>query len=767
MTEAAMTITIDGRTIAFEGRPMILELARANGIDIPSLCDHPLLEPYAASRLCLVEVKGRKGYVPACSTAAEEDLEVRTATPELAALRRGILELILAEHPNACLICAEKKSCDEYKSTIRKTGEVTGCVLCLANGHCELQRVVEAVGVERVHFPSARRKGEVRRDDPFIDRDNSLCILCGRCVRVCHEVRGATVLTFVSRGSETVVDTAMSRRLVESGCRFCGACVDVCPTGSLSERAVRYERLPDTESPTLCPFCGQGCGLRIGLRDGRIIRSVPDPDGAANWGQACVKGRFLVRSAVGHPRRLLRPMVRRDGRLEETSWEEALAAAAGRLADIPAGKSAVAMSAQSSCEDLFVLQKFAAEILGAGAFTAPWNGSVAAGLCGLGGAAPRAIPMNFRLSDLGGAGVVVNFGEDLPFTQPIAGVEVNRAVLHGASLVNVALEGARPSGRASVEVDLPSGEETRFLSVLAALVLKRRGRASVKGTGSVKFKAGLKAFDPAAARAALKISEEKLVAIARALETPGPVFFLLGPAFLKAAGGRRGLAALWNLAVLTGGRVVPLDTEANVRGGLEIAAGFPSNVATAESLAAAAAGREIRALYIAGPFPRLEPGAAELVIFQGSYDDVNTEAADIVFPEATSFEAAGTFVNIEGRGQLSREAVEPRGDARPGWMILGGLTAKMDRPGFAYSSAAGIRKDIARFVPALGGLAADVFPPEGVFLAEEPKAAGFIVGRETAPGPGAAALAAPRDPDDYKGLNLARETKSLRLVRGR
>lgn len=762
-----MTITIDGRTIAFEGRPMILELARANGIDIPSLCDHPLLEPYAACRLCLVEVKGRKGYVPACSTAADDGLEVRTATPELAALRLGILELILAEHPNACLICAEKKSCDEYKSTIRKTGEVTGCVLCLANGRCELQRVVDAVGVDRVHFPSARRKGEVRRDDPFIDRDNSLCILCGRCVRVCREVRGATVLTFVSRGSETVVDTAMSRRLVETGCRFCGACVDVCPTGSLSERAVRYERLPETESPALCPFCGQGCGLRIGLRDGRIIGSMPDPDGAANCGQACVKGRFLVRSAVDHPRRLLRPMVRRAGRLEETSWDEALTAAAGRLADIPAGASAVAMSAQSSCEDLFVLQKFAAEILGAGAFTAPWNGSVAAGLRGLGETARRAIPMNFRLSDLRGAGAVVNFGEDLPFTQPIVGVEVTRAVWHGASLVNVAIEGARPGGRASVEVDLLSGEVAGFLSVLAVLALGRRGRASIRGTESVKFKAGLKAFAPAAARATLKIPEEKLAAIARALETPGPVFFLVGPAFLEAVGGRGGLAALWNLAVLTGGRVVPLDPEANVRGGLEISAAFPSEAAMADSLAAAAAERKIRALYIAGLFPRLDPGAAELVIFQGSYDGGSAGAADIVFPETTSFESEGTFVNIEGRAQLSRRAVEPRGDARPGWAILGGLAAKMGRTDFARSSAAGIRKDIARAVPALGGLAADAVPPGGVFLAEKPKTAGFIAGSEEAPGRGAEAGPARRDPDDYKGLNLALETKSLRIVRGR
>src|SRR4030067_3140621 len=124
-----MTITIDGRCIACEGAPMLLEVANANGISVPSLCEHPGLEPYAACRLCLVEVQGRKGFVPACSTAAEEGLVVRTSTPELVALRRGILELILAEHPHACLICSEKTSCDDFKSTIRKTGAGTGGVL--------------------------------------------------------------------------------------------------------------------------------------------------------------------------------------------------------------------------------------------------------------------------------------------------------------------------------------------------------------------------------------------------------------------------------------------------------------------------------------------------------------------------------------------------------------------------------------------------------------------------------------------------------------
>jgi formate dehydrogenase alpha subunit len=761
-----MTITIDGRSITFEGQPTILEVARANGIDIPSLCDHPLLEPYAACRLCLVEVKGRRGYVPACSTMAEEGLEVRTATPELQVLRRGILELILAEHPNACLICAEKSSCDEYKSTIRKTGEVTGCVLCLANGRCELQRVVEAVGVERVHFPSARREGEVRRDDPFIDRDNSLCILCGRCVRVCREVRGAEVLTFVARGSETVIDTAMGRRLVESACRFCGACVDVCPTGSLADRAVRYERLPDAENAALCTLCGQGCRLRIGFREGRMIGAAPDPDGAANRGQACVKGRFLMRTAVENPRRLLRPMVRKDGRLEETTWEEALAAAAGKLVEVPAGKSAVALSAQSSTEDIFALGRFATEILGGGAVTAPWGGSAAAGLRDLGRAAKRSVPLNFRLSDLGEAGTIIVFGEDLPVTQPIVGVAVNRAVRNGAVLVEVGLGDGRLGAGASLKVDLPAGEGSRFLTALSSLVAERRGAGSVKGTGSVKFKAALKSFHRTHALAALKTPEDKLGSIAEVLAGRGPAFLLVGPAFLQSAGGRSGLAALWNLALLAGARAIALDGEANVRGGIEVAAAFPAKISSAEDVAAAAAKGKIRALYVAGPFPKLEPGAVGLVIYQGSYDDGNLAAADIVFPETTSFETEGTFVNVEGRAQVSREAVEPRGESRAGWMILNELAAKMGRTGFAYSSAADVRRDIAREVPSLAALASDAFPAEGLFVTEEPAVAGFVSG-EAASKRRAGKLEAPRDPDDYKGLNLSLESKSLRLVRGR
>lgn len=762
-----MTLSIDGRSISFEGRPTLLEVARANGIFVPSLCDHPGLEPYGACRLCLVEGQGRKGYVPACSTIAEEGMVVRTSTPELVSLRRGILELILAEHPHACLICSEKTACDDFKSTIRKTGEVTGCVLCPANGRCQLQKVVGAMGLETIPYPSHRREGEVRRDDPFIDRDNSLCILCGRCVRVCREVRSASVLTFVSRGSNTVVGTALDRRLLDTGCQFCGACVDVCPTGSLAERAARYSPLPDGEKKIICPLCGQGCGLNVGLKDGRILGTAPDPDGRVNRGQACVRGRFLARPAVYHPRRLLRPLIRENGSFREVPWEEALAFTAARLTGFCAGEVAVSASGQSSCEDLFVLHRFATEVLKAPAVAGSWTGAAAAGLRDLGRAAGRTYPLNFRMSDIGLAAAIFILGEDLPLAQPILGLEVHKAVERGAAMVRLAPAGVRSSTGNASELRIPGGKEELFLTALAALAPEAAHGAIEDADGIKEFKAFLGAIDTAKAARALRIPIKELREVSRRLFASKPSFFLFGPGFVNGGQGLQSLAALSNLARFAGGRLVPLDREANVRGGLEIAEAFAARLSRGAARAEASGHPRPRALYIAGPHPKLEPGAAEMVIVQGSYSDEISEAADIVLPETTSFESEGTLVNTEGRIQLSARAIEPLGDAKPGWWIVKTLAAKLGAPGFGFESEQDIRSELAAAVPAFGMMAAGAAPPDDSFLVEEPAGAAGFLDAKRIRGLDTRRPVVPRDPDDYKGLNMARDHKSLKLVRGR
>jgi NADH dehydrogenase/NADH:ubiquinone oxidoreductase subunit G len=727
-----MTIHIDGRPISFEGSPTLLEIARANDIFIPSLCDHPDLEPYAACRLCLVEVEGRRGYLPACSTRAEAGMSVRTKTPELGALRRGILELILSEHPNACLACAEKTSCDDLKSTIRKAGEVTGCVLCPANGRCQLQKVVEAIGLDRVHYPSRRRDGDVRRDDPFIDRDNSLCILCGRCVRACHEIRGASVLTFILRGSDMVVGTAADRRLIDAGCRFCGACVDVCPTGSLAERGVRYQPPSAEDKPALCPFCGQGCRLRLGLREGRVLGAVPDPGGAANRGQACVKGRFLVKEAVDHPSRLLQPLIRREGRLQPASWAEALAAAAEGLARIEPTRIAVTGSAQSSCEDLFVLHRFAADVLKAGPVAGRWLGSAAAALRGSSVAAGPPAALNFELSELGRAETILIVGESLVLTQPLVGLEVQRAVRRGAVFIAIGMEGGLASVRGRAARVVPRGEEAAFLEAAADAVSALGRPAST------------------AARRRGGNGGRRLSEIGRLIASRKPPLILFGPSLLEAGRGRRALDAARRLAALTQGRLIPLDGEANVRGGLEIAAAFAKGPAVREPMSAA--------FYYAGASPRTDRDAAAFVVVQGSYLDERAAAADILLPETIAFEAEGTFVNVEGRIQLSEKAVDPPGQAKPGWLILCELAEAMGAAGFGWRSAAAVRGELARAAAAFENIASPAFAKGHAFLVE-----GGAGGVGAPGGP----PAGPGDPDDYKGLALARVSKGLRIIRGR
>ncbi len=207
-----MNLTIDEQQVKANEGATVLEAARQAGIYIPTLCYHPSLTPYGACRLCIVEIENLRGFPTACTTPVTEGMVIKTNTPQLQELRRNIFELILAEHPRQCITCPK-------------------------NLRCELQEVASHIGVEEVTLPPIHKELPVYQDSPFFDRDYNLCILCGRCVRVCQEVRGAGAIAFTYRGSQALVGTAFDKTLEDSGCQFCGACVDICPTGALMDRS--------------------------------------------------------------------------------------------------------------------------------------------------------------------------------------------------------------------------------------------------------------------------------------------------------------------------------------------------------------------------------------------------------------------------------------------------------------------------------------------------------------------------------------------------
>jgi formate dehydrogenase alpha subunit len=328
-------LTIDGKDVSVREGSTILDAAKRAGIYVPTLCAGEGLEPYGACRFCIVAVEGMRGLPPSCTTPAAEGMKVTTDSPEIFQVRRVIAELMLTDHPDECLTCASSQS-------------------------CEFQKIVNYLGVRERRLRKIERKAVIDDSNPFFVRDMRKCVLCGKCVRTCREVRRVGAIDITGRGYDSVIAPFCGIPITESVCESCGECVVRCPTGALSLKGV----LPaEREVRSICPYCGTGCGLLVGVRGGRVVSTTGDVDNPVNRGQLCVKGRFGIAGFVEHPERLRTPLVRKDGELREASWDEALDAVAGKLAGMKGDAFAVFASAKIANEDNYLLQKFTRAVM--------------------------------------------------------------------------------------------------------------------------------------------------------------------------------------------------------------------------------------------------------------------------------------------------------------------------------------------------------------------------------------------------------------------
>ncbi len=362
--EKRLSITIDNRNVEVRPGLTILQAARENNVFIPSLCTLEPLPSYGACRLCVVEVDGLRGFPTSCTTPVEDGMVIRTDTAEIKSLRQEVLKLLLSEHPASCLFCTEQNECKQFQGTIRKVGVTTGCRYCPNDNRCELQQVTEKIGLTETSYPVYYRGFPVEKYDPFYDRDYNLCILCGRCVRVCNNVRLNGTLSFKQRGKLTTIGPAFDRSHLEAGCEFCGACVTVCPTGALSTKVSKWYGKPDNQVSTTCSYCSVGCQILLQTKNNEVLDALPDYESPVDHGLICVKGRFAIPEYVHSALRLSSPQRLTPVGYEDISWEQAITEAAEKLSGIKPEDCLVMVSPQLTNEDLFVTQQFVRQVMG-------------------------------------------------------------------------------------------------------------------------------------------------------------------------------------------------------------------------------------------------------------------------------------------------------------------------------------------------------------------------------------------------------------------
>jgi formate dehydrogenase major subunit len=745
-SEQQVTLEIDGVPVTVPKGTSLMRAAVDAGIKVPKLCATDSLEPFGSCRLCLVEIEGRKGYPASCTTPADAGMKVRTQSPKLQELRKGVMELYISDHPLDCLTCS-------------------------ANGNCELQDMAGVTGLREVRygFDGANHlKSEKDESNPYFTYDPSKCIVCNRCVRACEETQGTFALTISGRGFDSRVSPGQDRLFMDSECVSCGACVEACPTATLQEKTVIWLGQPEHSAITTCAYCGVGCSFKAEMKGNEVVRMVPWKDGKANEGHSCVKGRFAWGYAT-HKDRITKPMIRRKitDPWQEVSWDEAINYAASEFRRLQAtyGRDSIGGITSSRCtnEEAYLVQK-----LVRAAFNNN-NVDTCARVChsptgyGLGQTfGTSAGTQTFKSVEK--ADVIMVIGANPTDAHPVFGSRMKKRLREGARLIVVDPRGIdlvkSPHIRADYHLQLRPGTNVAVITAIAHVVVTE----------------GLLAEQYIAERCDDKSFREWKEFVARPENSPEataeitgvPADQLRGAARLYAGGttasGARKNAAIYyglgvtehaqgstmvmgiaNLAMATGnvGRegvgVNPLRGQNNVQGSCDMGS-FPhelpgyrhiSDATTRAQFDAAwgvtlqpepglripnmfdaALDGSFKGLYCEGEdIVQSDPdtqhvahalSSMECIVVQDLFLNETAKYAHVFLPGASFLEKDGTFTNAERRISRVRKVMPPLAGLAD-WEVTVKLANALGYP-MQYSCAEDIMKEIAALTPTFHGV---------------------------------------------------------------
>jgi formate dehydrogenase alpha subunit len=727
-----VTITLDGVEVSGHSGMTVLELARESGVEIPTLCHDRYLAPTGACRLCIVEEESSKALLASCVAPIRAGMVINTRSERVMERRRLLVQLMLASHPDSCLVCDKGNQCQ-----LRKLGAEMGI------GLVELQRIPRLAAIEEVN--------------PFIERDLSRCILCAKCIRADQELVVEGAIDYIGRGFTTKPATLNDMPLEQSECTFCGTCVAICPTGALMEKEKSYHGTATKTIDTVCPFCGCGCTLHLEVKDNQIVRAKPG-ESPVNHGTLCVRGSYGY-DFVHSPDRLTSPLIRVDGELKEAPWEEAISRVAAEFKRLKQehGADSLAVLGSSKCtnEENYLLQRLARVNLGTNNID---NGSrlySAASRVGLGQSIGFPGTTN-SMEELEKSEVIMVIGANPPISAPAVGYAIKRAARYkGAKLIVVDPRPTRLSPLAHIWLKPRVGTDVALLNGMARVIIEEKlfneEFVARKTDNFDGLSQSLKQYTLQQVEAITGITGADVERAARILAGVEWASIVYGNGITQHANGVDSVMALANLAMLTGnieergGGIFALQRENNAQGACDMGSlpdflpGYQSiddgparsnfegrwssslpnsaGLSALEMMEQAQAGR-LKGMLIVGenpaasfpnPPPRVSKAldSLELLAVADMFLTETAQLADVVLPSASFAEKEGTFTNFEGRTQPLRKAIEPVGESLPDWKIILRLAREIGPP-MPYSSLQDVINEIEELVPFYEPFAAEM-----------------------------------------------------------
>ncbi len=731
------TATIDNKTVSIHQGETILQCARQASIDIPTLCYQAELSPEGGCRICLVETDRRGRIQAACHTPMQPGMEIRTTSARIDSLRRDILSLYLSAHP---------------AGTFRPSKDGT-----------EIERLMHRLGVESSAFGHTSEIVPADESHPYLRFYRSLCINCRRCLHACDEIQGQFVYGLAGRGSATHLIFGPSQHFADSPCVSCGACVDHCPTGAITDIDRIGARPPETVVQSTCGYCGVGCQLDIEVSHSRVDRIRGTPLAQVNHGHLCVKGRYA--HSYHHSRdRLTTPLLRTESGWQEIAWPEAISWLSRRLLEIrdrfgPQALGAFT-SSRSTNEAAYLLQRLFRTRIGTNnvdCCARVCHSSTALALQTLTGTGAATA----SYADIPLARMIVLAGSNATEAHPVVGARIKQTVLSGSSLIVIDPRRIELAEYAGVHLRPKPGTNVPLFNAIAKILVEKNlideSYIQSRTEGFAELRQFLNTLSLAQIAEITGIDPDEIFKAALLLAKNGPALFISGLGLSELTQGTASVMTLCNLGMLTGSigkpgaGMLPLRGQNNVQGNADMG-GMPNQVTGYQSLTDpdvrrrldelwgtappreagltisemldAAANGKIKALWMQGEdVAQSDPNqthvlealkSLELLVVQEMFFSETARFAHLVLPAAGVFEQEGTFTNGERRIQLVRPAVPPPGEARADWEVIRDVANAMGAH-WTHETPSDVMDEIAQVAPNLfGGISYGRLEPDGL-----------------------------------------------------